>query len=1092
MKDRDVKHPIQFGRLIVQVALPALLTVTTIAAPAQVGHFHGLLDDANLNDIATLGSGFVIAVGDHGVVLVSHDGGRHWQLTSVPVRGSFRSVSFVTNKIGWAVGEGTIPYSATGFGIVVSTRDGGVSWQILHGSERVREVETGEAASGSSGRSIALPPLDYVRFFGPERGVAVGASTSTGTSGVFVTDDGGVTWRAAEGEATLGWTSADFAHADLGFVVGPHATAAMVGGGRLLQPGFQFGGRRTIRDVRLAAAGRGWLVGDGALLLTSTSSGASWTTPEGLLPNETRDLFDFYTVASYRNRPPAEHGAARKRTRFIPDQAAASKPPAAADVEHVWVAGQPGSVVWHSGDGGKSWRAQVTGQSLPIHRLHFSDAQTGWAVGSYGLVMHTSDGGENWHVVRGGGKRAALMCITTRPDRIPFGVLARESGELGYRSVVILPALQSRTAETLSEPLLTRQTRLAVHTALGSASSIDWRLPVTRPGLERFPKRLITEWNKSTEGRLSVVLPLRLVTQIRTWKPDVIVVDGGSDRDALQDLVGIAVADAARTAADPRQFAVPGRLCQLRPWTVSRIYVRLENGSSGHVHFDPSEPLPRLGTSAGVLARRSRAIVDPNLREPLLTATWTCTSNERGEAQSPRAFFAGLGIAPGSASRRAIGVVAEERREAMEQLSRRQRIQSAAVARLASDPRTAESLAAELPGLLAQLPEDVAASVLTAMADEFHHVQQWKAVESILRVHVNRHPNHPSAGPAMQWLFHWWSGAEPSWRRLGQYSATQQDQRTAPRVLNVGAKQTDPFDEQARVSSVRRALDLRLADNRASRTVIDQDWAHNAMEIARRFRRKHPRLYEEPAFQMALAGWLRNRGSFAAANTIYSRLEGPWAGAARSELWTANPVGSPPPTVHVCRSVSEPPWLDGQLSDVCWQEANEVVPTSVDGNGLPAGRRTVVMMAHDQEYLYIAARISRVSGITAAPTFTDGRSHDVDLNDFDRIAVYLDTDRDYATWYTLQVDERGQTRDSCWDDQSWDPGQWHVAVAGDDQVWRVEMAIRFDQLAASAPRRGSWWAAGITRIVPGRLLEAWPTDVGALPHAEGFALLQFE
>jgi hypothetical protein len=85
------------------------------------------------------------------------------------------------------------------------------------------------------------------------------------------------------------------------------------------------------------------------------------------------------------------------------------------------------------------------------------------------------------------------------------------------------------------------------------------------------------------------------------------------------------------------------------------------------------------------------------------------------------------------------------------------------------------------------------------------------------------------------------------------------------------------------------------------------------------------------------------------------------------------------------------------------------------------------MFCYDREFLYLAASIPRAEYVSADGVETGGRQHDADLSGHDRLAISLDVDRDYATWYTLEVDQRGWTRDQCWDDQGWNP-KWYVAA----------------------------------------------------------------
>ncbi|MBC8179615.1 hypothetical protein H8E88_00685, partial [candidate division KSB1 bacterium] len=60
-----------------------------------------------------------------------------------------------------------------------------------------------------------------------------------------------------------------------------------------------------------------------------------------------------------------------------------------------WAVGSNGVIV-HTSDGGSSWSSQTSGTSNYLLSVHFSDSRTGWAVGGYGTIVHTSDGGSSW------------------------------------------------------------------------------------------------------------------------------------------------------------------------------------------------------------------------------------------------------------------------------------------------------------------------------------------------------------------------------------------------------------------------------------------------------------------------------------------------------------------------------------------------------------------------------------------------------------------------------------------------------------------------------------------------------------------------
>lgn len=107
----------------------------------------------------------LVAVGDHGVILLSDDAGRQWrQAQQVPFDGLLTSVSFVDERQGWAVGHA---------GVILHTQDAGQTWQLQRSD------------------TAADRPLFAVHFFDAQHGVAVGL-----WSLVLVTDDGGKTWAA--------------------------------------------------------------------------------------------------------------------------------------------------------------------------------------------------------------------------------------------------------------------------------------------------------------------------------------------------------------------------------------------------------------------------------------------------------------------------------------------------------------------------------------------------------------------------------------------------------------------------------------------------------------------------------------------------------------------------------------------------------------------------------------------------------------------------------------------------------------------------------------------------------------------------------
>ncbi len=108
--------------------------------------------------------GRMVAVGEHGHILISDDGGASWrQSASVPTRATLTGVYFHDKELGWAVGHDAV---------ILRTRDGGETWQRLHWAPEEER-----------------PFLD-VWFSDADHGFAIGAYGF-----FFATADGGDTWE---------------------------------------------------------------------------------------------------------------------------------------------------------------------------------------------------------------------------------------------------------------------------------------------------------------------------------------------------------------------------------------------------------------------------------------------------------------------------------------------------------------------------------------------------------------------------------------------------------------------------------------------------------------------------------------------------------------------------------------------------------------------------------------------------------------------------------------------------------------------------------------------------------------------------------
>jgi hypothetical protein len=271
--------------------------------------------------------------------------------------------------------------------------------------------------------------------------------------------------------------------------------------------------------------------------------------------------------------------------------------------------------------------------------------------------------------------------------------------------------------------------------------------------------------------------------------------------------------------------------------------------------------------------------------------------------------------------------------------------------------------------------------------------------------------------------------------------------------------------------------------------------------MAALIRQTSPALFLEPEVQFPLAALMRQRGVYRLSESYYRRFQrlgddDQWKQTAAAELWLVNPLGEPPKPIVHCLPTSQRPKLDGMLSETCWQAA-KILPLQnpqEEGQTFAStdnSESAFLMICHDREFLYIAASVPRAEHVPTDKVQLGGRGHDADLSLFDRLSLAIDVDRDYATCYTFEIDQRGWTSDECFGDKGWNP-KWYVAAEADEKRWRIEAAIPFNELVPNTPGPGMTWAIGVVRTMPAVGTQGWPEARGSKPRPESFGLLRFE
>jgi len=721
-----------------------------------------------------------------------------------------------------------------------------------------------------------------------------------------------------------------------------------------------------------------------------------------------------------------------------------------------WIAGYPGTRVFFTPDAGRTWSVFATGQSLPLEAICFADEQCGWAVGQLGTILATVDGGRTWMRQRCGGARAALLGVFSEPRNIPWELFARLSGNEGYLAAVELVHRRDVEVPCRDEvPLDLRAHEAVVYTG-ACAARTAWQFPLRQPGLELSSAQLAEMWDGIHDGRGLEALEAHLVRAIRTWRPDVIVTQDATAGEPGAQLLGEALLKAVAAAGAPDAHREQLDALGLGPWQVKRMFAAVAPAAQGALQVTAAQWAERLGRSLGDVAAEARALVCDEFEAGPASLKFQPATDRLGQEDGPRDFFARLVLPPGSEARRMIADAGAQTAEQMRRLAQQRRSVQAILERSAQDPRAQAALLAEVRQLIQGLDPPTAAAVLYQLAQSYSRSGSWPLAAEVLELLCEVCPQAPLSRPAQRWLVHYYASSEARWRlESPQRYPVQQA------ALSLGAHQGGGRGE--------RALTL-----------------GNLLQQTR------PDLFTQPAIGFPLAAvqrqWQpRQAERFYAAQRNANARDAWWA-CAQGEQWLSDPRGKPAKAVLHCRRAAARPYLDGKLDDAVWKEAEPALLHSPleDDSNWPAK----AMLASDREFLYIAVEAREAPTARYEPT-AGPRPRDADLASRDRVELYVDLDRDYATYYRLAIDHRGWTAEDCWGDATWNP-KWFVAAESADGSWTAEAAIPLDQLTGEAPQKGTAWAIGIQRIAPGAGFQSWNTPAAVEVIPEGFGFLLFE
>ncbi len=964
----------------------------------------GIADGA-LNACVLLDIDRAFAVGDRGLILRSEDGGKSW--------------SSIGNR-------GTHTYFAIGFDAAASLGDSPRSGLIVGGridlvtgrSEGIVELSQDDGKTWARNSTVALPRLLGLQQLEHRRWIAWGDWSDHWQSSLFETMDGGKTWSARPTPSGhLRCASVD----NLGRTMIIDRTGAVF----FSNDGMEFHPSAMVidpfRPLRFCkACSQGWWVGGDNGQLFFSQDGMQWTRVS--LPGNESD-----------------HDSMHFRD-------------AAIQGSRIWLIGMPGSVVWHSKDGGANWRVSSTHHAAGLQAIHALDENILMTCGDFGRIQLSRNSGIAWIDCHQSGSRVACQSIASTEQTIPWDLMAYVVHESQRRTGTIVVHQQDLQGGRSHRP--EAHERVAeVGRQIGLESAVV---------LTEFPVGNLRTGIRSTDlGYYQTPDPIRsdlirkLVLEIRCLRPDVIVVEDTSSKHSLTAATAVATQQAIRLAASPnyRCFSQESGI-EIPEWNCQRVLLRGEE--SGGLTFAPTMLLNASGMLLSEAMHPSRFLDENELgySNPIsIRSTYRISTQRTVSIKHPLD-----------------GMILDRETRLIETRSVKRKM-SSLVAASNAPARIAQASSTRGAGVWVEnawddalvelgkeLPNDVLIPCLWGAAVDSRRIGNWHRWNSALNMIIEKDGEGPMAERAFHELMTYFGSAE--------VHRIIQDQWIALDAAKKGSSRAPASTTSAHSSPFSTGSSVALAnfDSAARVTSIAK---LRGMDTFSRLLSRWPEAWQprraEPEWAWLIASRYRSRALIRGTpledrkDSVFWPPQHPglsgWTQllAQEQQLITKQPMVTPSTSIPW---INSRPFLDGRDEESCWKDESVMELASTWSED---GPKTQIRIARDADFLFIHSRSWKSpNGLNASlkgkatARSNPQRTRDSLDTEKDHIRFRLDLDRDYSTWFELAWDSDGETLDQCNDMSWWNP-EWFIAVTEDHATWSAEIAIPMASLIPTPP-----------------------------------------
>ncbi len=1054
-------------------------------------------NDASLQDVWFADANTGWAVGSHGTLLRTTDGGTTWQRgdigtqtagadrPSVPLSEKisrtnqhewidrpqaqnqevsfstrFESVFFTDPKRGWAVGGYELPGLSHSRAVVATTRDGGQTWRELPNQ--------------------LAPYLKAFAFPNPnnnQSGWAVGhADPATGSS-VYFSTSGGSVWSSQQTKPMPGLKRA--VAAGNGFIViDQNGNLGSVAINRFEYAVVSTRYAPVINDVIMTDAGEGWAVGAAGVVVRTIDGGKIWAPVTNLKDNPAIGFCNFRAICQNES--------------------------------DLWIGGTAGRFLYRVDRVSGNAQAVELPANASINRIRFADAKHGWAVGDYGVIFATRDGGATWKLQRRGAGSAASS----------------------VEAVIFTAANQEMPLEFLARQCIEKGKRIAVRVFVRPQDHVD--IDAMRCACERIGIRSVEPiYVAQDRPDKQQFLIGSMVQQIRHLRPAIVAVAG----DDLSPVVAHAVEQAASQSAFAPQLGLG-----LSPWQ-TRWQIELVGSPNRGIGADKF--LPQVGVHLSDLVLLSRLMLG---RSAAVLSTWNAMNFSIDYGQTVRRTLAredpftkvdsARGFTASIAARNLHQIRSiVQKRNTIDQLTKL----------LEQSPNQSVAFDSELRRFSYSLTGDTGSQSagglwLYQLSDRLlangHPQQAIECLELLAQIF----PNHSLAPLANTRLARHFSSGE--WAKVAQGypremlkkagvqrigilseddSVVQQASLgdgkneyrwTKPDLnqqLDAAAESLPPFlpDDAAKPDPATMDLTVDVSPEALQESVkgiesidrllkgedpinepspvnvaaVRKERFLKAAEYFSRIGQLNPGLVKRSDYRFLQAHIVRqlsagqpvatgsNPAHYFELTVKNGDAKNPFVLAAATEARLATDSLATGQQLFASRA-AERPLLDGLANEKIWNE------TSPATNGLQISEKGNVGFAWDKEHFYILVQCQRLAHASINRP-TGMRTRDAKLNP-DFVTLRIDCDRDLGSAWTIRVDQNGQLQESCDTMMGWNPKIFAAHHAGEDS-WSVEIAIPLDELCGreSLNPNGPWLVGAERSLSP-------PGPQSAGPHVLSF------